>query len=113
VFYLLADTMLGCLAYLTGSALPGIVVHAVGLFVFFTLIWPGDSSRRLLAAGGADTWFWVHAGQVLLAIPGGPGFPAAGQAPPGQSARRRSVVMEEESWTRNRTQATPPGRWTI
>lgn len=69
VFYLLADTMFGCLAYLTSSTLPGIVVHTVGIFVFFTLIWPGDQSRRLLTAGGAGPWFWVHAGLILLAIP--------------------------------------------
>jgi membrane protease YdiL (CAAX protease family) len=69
VFYLLADAMLGCLAHLTRSTLPGVVVHAVGLFVFFTLIWPGDRSRHMLTAGGANAWFWVHAGLILLAIP--------------------------------------------
>lgn len=69
VFYLLADMTFGALAYLTGSILPGFAVHAAGLVVFFTLIWPGDRSRALISAGGADLWFWIHLGQVLLAVP--------------------------------------------
>jgi hypothetical protein len=69
VFYLPADAMFGWLARLTGSILPGFVVHSLGLFIFFTLIWPGDRSRVLVSAGGANIWFWIHVGQIFLAIP--------------------------------------------
>jgi membrane protease YdiL (CAAX protease family) len=66
VFYLLVDGMLGALAYLTKSILPGILVHAVGLFIFLGLIWPGDKNRSLIWQGGADLWFWIHCAQALL-----------------------------------------------
>jgi membrane protease YdiL (CAAX protease family) len=66
VFYLLVDGMLGALAYLTKSILPGILVHAVGLFTFLGLIWPGDKNRSLIWQGGADLWFWVHCVQALI-----------------------------------------------
>jgi hypothetical protein len=56
VFYLFADVMLGVLAYLTQSILPGIVVHAIGLLTFFTLVWPNDATRRLAVSGGSDAW---------------------------------------------------------
>lgn len=66
VFYLLVDGMLGALAYLTKSILPGILVHAVGLFTFLGLIWPGDKNRSLIWQGGADPWFWVHCAQAVV-----------------------------------------------
>jgi membrane protease YdiL (CAAX protease family) len=66
VFYLLVDSMLGALAYLTRSILPGIVVHAVGLFVFLGLIWPGDKNRLPVSQGGAGLWFWMHLAQAVL-----------------------------------------------
>lgn len=66
VFYLLVDAMLGALAYLTKSILPGIVVHAVGLFTFLGLIWPSDKNRSLISQGGADIWFWLHLAQAIL-----------------------------------------------
>lgn len=66
LFYLLVDAMLGAMAYLTDSILPGIVIHALGLFIFFTLIWPSDSTRRLSFESGADTWFWIHAAQAII-----------------------------------------------
>jgi membrane protease YdiL (CAAX protease family) len=66
LWYFFADVMFGVLAYLTNSILPGIVIHAAGLLVFFSLIWPADRSRRLVTDGGADAWFWVHAGQAII-----------------------------------------------
>ena len=66
LFYLCVDTMLGLSAFLTQSILPGLVVHSLGLFLFFTLIWPQDATRRLVSAGGADAWFWLHVVQALL-----------------------------------------------
>jgi len=66
LFYLLVDAMLGTLAYVTRSIRPGIVVHAIGLFVFFAIIWPGDAHRRLIAAGGADAGFWTSVVQTVV-----------------------------------------------
>ena len=66
LFYFFADTMFGVLAYLCDSILPGILVHTLGLLIFFTLIWPFDVNRRLVSEAGADLWFWVHAAQALI-----------------------------------------------
>lgn len=53
-------------AELTDSILPGLLVHAVGLLTFFTLIWPYDPSRRLVSDGGADGWFFAHVAQAVI-----------------------------------------------
>jgi membrane protease YdiL (CAAX protease family) len=66
VFYLLVDIMLGAMAYLTNSILPGVAVHALGLFVFFNLVWPFDSTRRLVLESGPDIRFWVNGVQMIL-----------------------------------------------
>jgi membrane protease YdiL (CAAX protease family) len=66
LFYVLVDGMLGALAYFSGSIRPGVVVHAVGLFTFFGLIWPRDKERLPIWQNGADIWFWIHLGQALL-----------------------------------------------
>ena len=66
LFYLCADVMLGTLVYLTGSILPGVVVQSLGLLVFFTLVWPGDVLRHLVAAGDASLWFWLHVAQTVV-----------------------------------------------
>ena len=66
LFYLAVDVMLGALVYLTDSILPGIIVHAAGLAVFFGLIWPGDATRRSVADAGGDATFWLHVGQVVV-----------------------------------------------
>ena len=66
LFYLFVDVMLGVTAYLTKSILPGIVVHAIGLLTFFTLVWPNDDARRLSAGGHADVWFWIHCVQAII-----------------------------------------------
>lgn len=66
VFYLCVDLMLGALAALTDSILPGIAVHGMGLLVFFTLVWPGDVLRRLVGHGSAEVWLWVHGAQVIV-----------------------------------------------
>jgi len=65
LFYVLVDVAYGVTAYLTNSVYPGIVAHAAGLGVFFFLIWPHDATRKLVAAGGADVWFWIHLAQAL------------------------------------------------
>jgi membrane protease YdiL (CAAX protease family) len=75
LFYLLVDAMLGAIAYVTQSIRPGIVVHAVGLFVFFAFIWPQDAHRQLIWARGADAGFWLGIAQtVVFAALGGLAF---------------------------------------
>lgn len=66
VFYFLVDLMLGLMAYLTNSILPGVVTHSLGLLIFFALIWPFDRSRVSVADGGVDAWFWVHTAQAAI-----------------------------------------------
>ncbi|HEX8982782.1 MAG TPA: CPBP family intramembrane glutamic endopeptidase [Ktedonobacterales bacterium] len=66
VFYLLVDFMLGMSALLCQSILPGIVTHSVGIFVFFTAVWPGDLLRQTFGQGDATAWLWIHSGQALL-----------------------------------------------
>ena len=66
VFYLLVDAMLGVTAYLCGSILPGIAIHAAGLAVFFAWIWPNDAARPIGAAALSETWFWIHVAQIAI-----------------------------------------------
>jgi membrane protease YdiL (CAAX protease family) len=66
LFYLLVDMTFGALAYLTQSILPGLLVHALGLVIFFTLVWPKDTALRLVANGGADAMFWLHLAQAVI-----------------------------------------------
>jgi membrane protease YdiL (CAAX protease family) len=66
LFYFLVDSMLGTIAYLTKSILPGIAVHFIGLLVFFTLIWPYDATRVFISEGGAKRWFWIHVAQIVI-----------------------------------------------
>ena len=88
VFYLLVDGMLGALAFVTGSIRPGVVVHAVGLFVFFALVWPQDAHRQLISIGGADSAFWLSVAQtVAFAILGALAFTRLIRTVPGVGAR--------------------------
>ena len=66
LFYFLADTTFGMMVYFTNSILPGILVHAVGLLIFFTLIWPFDATRKTILQAGADAWFWLHIAQIIV-----------------------------------------------
>jgi membrane protease YdiL (CAAX protease family) len=66
LFYLLVDAVLGALAYVTGSVRPGVIVHAIGLFVFFALIWPNDAHRPLIWASGADASFWTSVALTVV-----------------------------------------------
>jgi hypothetical protein len=69
VFYVVMDVMLGATAFLTQSILPGIVTHAIGLLVFFTLVWPAGMFRQVVGHGTTELWFWIHAAQTLLFAP--------------------------------------------
>jgi hypothetical protein len=44
------------------------LVHAVGLVVFFSLIWPFDAGRRIIGSEGPDAWFWIHVVQTLVGM---------------------------------------------
>jgi membrane protease YdiL (CAAX protease family) len=64
--YFLAGIVFGTIARLTNSILTSLPVHVIGDLTFFTLIWPRDSSRILVTAGGADQWFWIHVVQAIV-----------------------------------------------
>ena len=66
LFYIAVDAMLGALAYLCQSIIPGIIVHAVGLLIFFTLVWPGDILRQIFGQVNADVWLWIHSAQIVV-----------------------------------------------
>ncbi len=66
LFYFFVDVMFGVTAYLTNSIVPGIVVHTIGLLTFFTVVWPHDPARGLVADGGADARFWIHTAQAII-----------------------------------------------
>jgi membrane protease YdiL (CAAX protease family) len=66
LFYLLVDSMLGTMAYLTKSILPSIAVHFLGLLLFFTAIWPNDSSRLAVGDAATSLWFRIHVGQFVI-----------------------------------------------
>src|SRR5258708_21608080 len=65
LWYFLSDVMFGTMAYLTKSILPSAIVHSIGLLIFFALVWPYDTQRRLVWETGANTGFWIAA---VLAI---------------------------------------------
>jgi membrane protease YdiL (CAAX protease family) len=66
LFYVCVDVMFGVTAWLTDSILPPIVIHLIGLLIFFTLVWPNDATRRLGGTDGSDPWFWIHTGQACI-----------------------------------------------
>jgi hypothetical protein len=66
LFYFLVGIVFGTTAFLTNSILPAIPVHFVGLLIFFTLIWPRDAARPLIADTGTNNWFWIHLAQAIL-----------------------------------------------
>ena len=66
LFYFLVDVMFGVTAFLTNSTLPSLLIHTIGLVVFFSLIWPNDPTRGLIENGGADRWFWIHVAQAII-----------------------------------------------
>ena len=66
LFYLLVDLMLGTSARLAKSILPGTAIHALGLLMFFAVIWPNDATRPFVPRDGAGIWFWIHVAQAVL-----------------------------------------------
>jgi hypothetical protein len=66
LWYFFVDVMFGAMAYFTKSILPGIVVHSLGLLIFFTLVWPYDTQRRLVWETGANIGFWLTVAQTIF-----------------------------------------------
>ncbi len=63
--YFFTGLTFSLLSTLTDSNLPGLAVHILGIFGFFTLVWPYDPGRSLVAVGGADAGFWF---ELILAV---------------------------------------------
>jgi hypothetical protein len=66
LFYFLVGIVFGATAYLTNSTLPAIPVHFVGLLIFFTVIWPRDAARPVVADVAINNWFWIHLAQAIV-----------------------------------------------
>jgi len=65
IFYFLTSVTFGCMAFLTKSILPGVVIHAIADLIFFTAVWPYDGTRPLVGELGMNGWFWLHAAQAI------------------------------------------------
>jgi membrane protease YdiL (CAAX protease family) len=66
LWYFFVDLMFGGLAYFAKSILPGLVVHSLGILIFFTIVWPQDATRHLIWDTGADIWFWINTAQAVI-----------------------------------------------
>ncbi len=66
LWYFFVDVMFGTMVYFTKSILPGIVVHSIGLLIFFSLVWPYDAQRRLIWETGVNTGFLLNAAQAIV-----------------------------------------------
>ena len=66
--YAIFGAILGTLAYLTDSILPGLVLHAVGDAVRFLFVWRlGPNPRRpLVWESGTDAAFWLRLAAVVV-----------------------------------------------
>lgn len=66
LWYFLSDLLLGALAVVTRSIVPGIIVHAAGLLVFFAVIWPTDHLRSPSPIGLLGVTFWIEVVACLV-----------------------------------------------
>ncbi len=66
VVYFLAGLAFGLIAWRSGSLIPAMIVHAAADLAFFTLVWPGDAHRALIADTGADPAFWAQCGAAAM-----------------------------------------------
>jgi hypothetical protein len=66
VVYLLTGLAFGSIAYLADSILPSLIVHVLGDTLFFTLIWPNDVHRTLIALAGPDASFWLNLAHAIV-----------------------------------------------
>jgi len=65
-FFFLVGLVFSVTAELTGTILANIVVHALGLLIFFTVVWPRDPDRPIVSVAGVDVWFVIHAAQGVV-----------------------------------------------
>jgi len=61
VFFFLTGLTFSVMAHMTKSILPGLVVHILGLLIFFTLVFRADAAQSR-----ADAWSWIHAAQIVV-----------------------------------------------
>jgi len=59
LWYFASDVTFGTLVYRSGSILPAICVHAVGLLLFFAFIWPTDRFRGVVTVSTAGPGVWL------------------------------------------------------
>ena len=64
--YFLGGLLFAGVAYAANSIWASIPVHAFADLVAFTLLWPRDSTRQTVFAGGPNAWFWIHSTQALI-----------------------------------------------
>ena len=69
IVYLLVGLAIGAIVMRTGSLLPAMVVHSMGDFAFFTLVWTQDAHRRLISEGGADAGFFGWVAVLVVGLP--------------------------------------------
>jgi len=69
-FYLAASAVFGIIAYLSGSILPGVVLHTLANLVGFGLVWWFESRAGASSTGGGrfDLFFWVTGVAGLVSI---------------------------------------------
>jgi len=65
-FFFATGLIFAATAELADSILPGLLVQAIGLLTFFTIVWPNDPGRRLVSGAGPDSWFFIHLAQACL-----------------------------------------------
>jgi hypothetical protein len=69
-FYAVFAAVFGAVAYLTGSILPGVVVHAaVDVLLLGLLVGLGrPAPPPLVWVSGPDPWFWAAAAEAVLGL---------------------------------------------
>jgi membrane protease YdiL (CAAX protease family) len=65
ILFFVAGLTFGAMAYLTGSILPGLVVHVFGLLAFFTIVFRADAAS-IVPRSGADTLVWIYGAQLIM-----------------------------------------------
>jgi len=65
-FFFLVGLSYAVTADLSGSILPNLPVHMLGLLTFFIVIWPHDPQRLMLRDTGPDASFLLHAAQAIV-----------------------------------------------
>ena len=69
-FYLAASAVFGIIAYLSGSILPGVVLHTLANLVGFGLVWWFESRAGASSTSGGrfDLFFWVTGVAGLVSV---------------------------------------------